>query len=252
MRPKGFTLIELLVVISIIAVLMGILMPTLRRARNQGRTVVCRSNLRQWGTIFHLYMDDHDGLFVTGADSGQWRWAIQSYVDKKVSTTCPEAINTHHANPALRAWGNDNIDQDHVSRGIDYGSYGINRWTYNRKKGNASEWQWRTREVKHASTIPLFLDCAFYGAEPRAKDEPPRYDGDQSSPSKANQMRRFCINRHNGNINGAMLDGHVESIGLKQLWTLKWHRQFDTRGPWTLAGGVQPQDWPEWMRTLRD
>ncbi len=38
------------------------------------------------------------------------------------------------------------------------------------------------------------------------------------------------------------------AIRLKELWTLKWHPQFNTSGPWTEAGGVQSTDWPEWMR----
>ena len=46
-RTKGFTLIELLVVIAIIAVLMAILMPTLNRAREQGRRAACLANLKQ-------------------------------------------------------------------------------------------------------------------------------------------------------------------------------------------------------------
>jgi len=40
----------------------------------------------------------------------------------------------------------------------------------------------------------------------------------------------------------------VREVGLKQLWTLKWHRQFDTAGPWTRAGGCTPEKWPPWMR----
>jgi len=42
------------------------------------------------------------------------------------------------------------------------------------------------------------------------------------------------------------------TVGLKELWTLKWHREFDTAGPWTKAGGVLPGDWPEWLRKFKD
>ena len=55
-RKNGSTLIELLVVISIIALLMAILVPTLQRVRKQARAVVCQSNLRQWGTLMAMYL----------------------------------------------------------------------------------------------------------------------------------------------------------------------------------------------------
>jgi prepilin-type N-terminal cleavage/methylation domain-containing protein len=57
---RGFTLIELLVVIAIIAVLMGILLPGLQRARMQARNLVCKSNLSSYGLVMQLYTGDYD------------------------------------------------------------------------------------------------------------------------------------------------------------------------------------------------
>jgi len=68
---KGFTLIELLVVIAIIAVLMAILMPTLNRAREQGRRAACLSNLKQLTLAWIVYADDNDDKLVNG-DTGEY------------------------------------------------------------------------------------------------------------------------------------------------------------------------------------
>ena len=59
-EKKAFTLIELLVVISIIALLIAILLPSLHLARAQGRRVVCASNLRNLGLSLVNYVDDND------------------------------------------------------------------------------------------------------------------------------------------------------------------------------------------------
>ena len=64
-RPRrGFTLIELLVVISIIALLISILLPALKRARSAARAIQCMSNLRMMGVANNMYADDYDGVYV--------------------------------------------------------------------------------------------------------------------------------------------------------------------------------------------
>src|SRR5262249_57650170 len=67
---KGFTLVELLVVIGIIAVLIGILMPALSRARDTANTIKCASNLRQIGQAIMSYANSNNGCVVPG---GYWK-----------------------------------------------------------------------------------------------------------------------------------------------------------------------------------
>lgn len=79
-RQKAFTLIELLVVISIIALLVGILLPALGAARKSAQSVVCLSNVRQMGVALGAFVTDHDGKLpsvVANSDPlEQSQWAI--------------------------------------------------------------------------------------------------------------------------------------------------------------------------------
>jgi prepilin-type N-terminal cleavage/methylation domain-containing protein/prepilin-type processing-associated H-X9-DG protein len=62
-RSGAFTLIELLVVIAVIAVLMGILMPALGKAKELAQGIACRGNLRNYTYGMSMYLDDNDGKF---------------------------------------------------------------------------------------------------------------------------------------------------------------------------------------------
>ena len=62
-RKRGFTLIELLVVIAIIAVLMGILMPALKKAKELAQGAVCKANLKNFGFAVAMYCDDNEDFY---------------------------------------------------------------------------------------------------------------------------------------------------------------------------------------------
>ena len=48
------------------------------------------------------------------------------------------------------------------------------------------------------------------------------------------------------------MDWSARKVGLKEMWTLKWHKAYNQTGPWTRAGGVIGSDWPDWMRPFKE
>src|SRR5215218_5051382 len=73
-RSVAFTLVELLVVIGIIAVLIGILLPVVAKAREQARRSACLSNLRQLGQAFNLYANEFRDQIPLGQISDEYQW----------------------------------------------------------------------------------------------------------------------------------------------------------------------------------
>lgn len=262
-RAKAFTLIELLVVIAIIALLMAILMPSLQRAKKQAKAVTCRSNLRQWGLIFAMYAEDNDNKMETDARDGYWLVASRPYLSVVAQAGetsrhemyfCPTATKTRDEgglNP-FEAWYYEYYDVDY------YGSYGFNAWVYDYKtdkplyQDRPLKDMWRTLNVRGANNIPVLLPCFHGGGCPDFRDQPPMVSGQRWAAGHQDEMRRFCLDRHDGFVNCLFMDWTVRRTGLKELWTLKWHRSYNTAGPWTKAGGVLPDDWPPWMRHFKE
>ena len=271
-RKRAFTLVELLVVIAIIALLMSILMPALGRVRNQAKTVMCQSNLKQLAGCFSMYTGDNEGYFPEGYEgksncetattqesSNWWPNAIKPYYSDPDVCLCPMAVKPGVAigrgdiGATFHAWST----KGYLGRtGSVYGSYGINGWVENnvcpREWDNTARKRWRHAAVSGAGNIPLILDDQWIDGWPHHTDAPPEFEDQDYRWQGDSHFVRFMLNRHNGYINGAFVDYSVRGLGLKELYTLKWNREFDIANGWTLAGGVVRSSWPEWLQKFKE
>jgi len=264
-RPlHGFTLIELLVVIAIIALLMAILIPVLGKVRKQARAAACMSQLKQWGLIWTMYADSSEGKFPTGwmpgvqslggdMPRGMWVSALRRGWEKHPELLlCPSAVRPNPAGNEgsfdLAHTFADYMEADGRQALAERSSYGMNCWAYSTEaelQRRVAQWHWKSLyNVKSAGTVPLFLDSMWRGGGPYWEDpdaiSPPQFNGEWLGAR--HEMKHFAIDRHAGGVNGLFMDDSVRKLRVRQLWELKWHREYDTNrvhyapvtwwGPW--------------------
>jgi hypothetical protein len=256
-------------------------MPALTKVKTQARAVICRSNLKQWGMIIALFAQDNNdktpqsvsGEGVNARDAYWMGATMPYYQDPKIRfcpSTKPDPVNDRNTTnwedddygSTTEQWGYLGISRtDTWWDEYPEGSYGFNDWIANPPNsagptywsGHNVNLAWRTTSAKGASRIPVFLDSAFLDGFVMNSDSPDLLPEDARPLTPAgpitgrwdsNAMRLHCIDRHNQSINAVFLDLSADKVGLKELWRLKWHKDFDTSG---YQGG-----WPAWMQKYKD
>ena len=126
-KPAGFTLIELLVVIAIIALLVSILLPSLRRARDLAENAICLTTLRSHGLQIELYVSSNEGTYPVNPDrsdgspnhDSQFRYfwqAMEGYCDEGAPDDTYGGVNLNYVCPTFRKrWASGGFNGWHWS-----------------------------------------------------------------------------------------------------------------------------------------
>lgn len=240
---KGFTLIELLVVIAIIALLLSIIMPGLRKAKVIAKSLVCKTNLKAIQMASGLYRDDHNGrIFAYDAYGNGGTLFINKmkpYIENVDKIRyCPETKVDEDA----QDWPSFGDSHRAWRWGEEYGSYGINGFTYYDEFGqlvdpwypNWDEIAYETlSQIRLPAIVPGFVDCVWVDRWPSHTDaiagDHDLYDP-YGSGTVISHMGLMMLDRHMGHGNVSFLDSHVEGVKLERFWTLKWSREFEIQG----------------------
>lgn len=232
-QKAAFTLIELLVVISIIALLIGILLPALGAARGTAKSIACLSNLKQWGIATNIYMaENRDWLPALGSDfidpttetdPQYWFNALPGLIDMATleeATTAGDSLEDYRSGSG-GIWFCPEVDQN----GVNPFNYAVNMVLGG--KNNFQPVLTPKRQNINVLDIPQPTNTAWLG-ETGNMDEvfglissgSGSYAPAVGTTSPNDGSSRIAVDRHQGESSNILfVDGHASSFGAEDLLT---------------------------------
>lgn len=216
------------------------------------------SNLHQWGVQWNIYTSDNADSFPTGAnpdgtpdnnERSAWFNAPQMTSSQRHQiAACPTATSTNYVNtphgfggltftfqfPAQNSGGSVVSDQYENN---EPGSYGANLWMYNSSvaiHGRPAQNDWRKLSAATLPTqTPLMLESMWRGGGPYYEGGLETYGAalapGGSSGDDFKEMEHFTVSRHGSGKRTQVVyfDGSASAIKVKDLWGLKWHKNWN-------------------------
>jgi prepilin-type N-terminal cleavage/methylation domain-containing protein/prepilin-type processing-associated H-X9-DG protein len=201
---KGFTLIELLITIAIIAILFGLLLPVLSKAKAKTRAIICLNNLKQWGYAMQMYALDHDDYLPpegTGTTLNQQTgWYVDLPKQIGLANYFEMAWRTNPAAPLGRSiW----ICPSNTNRSNGYNLFHYCMNQHIDETGQQDR-PVRLASIRHPANVVWLFD-----------------NGKRAARAQQNNVH---TNIHNRGANFAFLDSHVQRFPNREYWDFKQNR----------------------------